>query len=72
MADCQCLTGCPFFNDKMPDTSGLGAIYKKKYCQGDPAKCARYMVFTKLGKSAVPTDMYPNMIDSARQILANH
>lgn len=70
MAECQCLPGCLFFNDKMPDTSGLGAIYKRRYCLGDHRRCARFMVFSKLGKPAVPQDLYPNMVDRAEAILA--
>ncbi len=70
MANCECLAGCPFFNDKMPDTEGLGAMIKKKYCLGDNSNCARYMVFKKLGKAAVPVNLYPNMQDRAREIIA--
>jgi len=70
MANCECLNGCPFFNDKMKDTEGIGAIYKKKYCLGDNTHCARYMVFKKLGKPGVPADLYPNMHDRAKAILS--
>lgn len=70
MADCECLAGCLFFNDKMPDSEGMGAIYKKKYCMGNNADCARYMVFKKLGKAAVPQNLYPNMHDRAKEIIA--
>ncbi len=69
MPDCECLKGCPFFNDKMPDSSGLGSIFKKKYCLGDNSQCARYMVFKKLGKPAVPANLYPNMHDEAKKII---
>jgi hypothetical protein len=69
MTECECLNGCPFFNDKMKDTSGLGAIYKKKYCRGDYSECARHMIFEKLGKPSVPVDLYPNMHDRAKIIL---
>ena len=44
MTNCECLDGCPFFNDKMSDASGLGAIFKKKCCLGDNAQCARYLI----------------------------
>jgi len=54
----------------MKDTEGLGAMYKEKYCQGDNADCARYMVFKKLGKPAVPDNLDPNMHDRAKEILA--
>ena len=70
MADCESLAGCPFFNDKMPDNSGLGAIYKKKYCRDDNSQCARYKIFKKLGKAAVPQNLYPNMQERANQILS--
>ncbi len=70
MPDCVCLPGCPFFNDKMPDTEGMGAIYKKKYCQGEFEKCARHMVFKALGKAKVPANLYPNMVEQAKTIIA--
>ncbi len=69
MADCECLRGCPFFNDKMKPQEGLGAIIKRKYCLGDNSKCARFMVFKKMGKPAVPDDLYPNMVDRAQKII---
>lgn len=69
MSECECLVGCPFFNDKMPENDGMGAIYKKKYCLGDNSKCARYMVFKKLGKGKSPDNLYPNMIDKANEII---
>jgi len=70
MDECECKNGCPFFNDKMKDTEGIGAMYKKKYCNGDKLQCARYMVFKKLGKQSVPANMYPNMNDQAKKILS--
>ncbi len=70
MADCDCLGACPFFNDRMPDTGGMGAIYKRKYCQGDSARCARHQVKVALGKAKVPGNLYPNMWDLAQQIIA--
>ena len=69
MSDCELLTGCLFFNDKMPMESGLGALFKKNYCQGDNSKCARYMVAKKLGREKVPTNLYPNMYDEATQLI---
>ncbi len=69
MPNCECLAGCPFFNDKMKPEAGVGAIFKRNYCLGDNSKCARYMVFKQLGKQAVPSDLYPNMHDRALKIL---
>jgi hypothetical protein len=70
MAECVCLAECPFFSDKMKDMEGLAAMYKRRYCLGDNTECARLMVFEKFGKEAVPSDLYPNMRDRAREIVA--
>ena len=70
MADCELLKGCLFFNDKMSEVSGMGSIYKKEYCLGDNANCARYMVAEKLGREKVPTTLYPNMFDKANQMIS--
>lgn len=69
MAKCECLSGCLFFNDKMKDSEGLGKIYKQKYCLGDNTKCARYLVYKKLGKARVPNNLYPNMLAQAEQLI---
>jgi len=70
MAECEVLSTCIFFNDKMRDMPGTAAIYKKKYCQGDNSICARYMVFKALGKPKVPSDLFPNQDEKAREIIA--
>ena len=59
------------YNDKMPIDKGLGAVYRKNYCETNNAKCARYMVVTALGPQSVPLDLYPNMASRAEQIIAN-
>jgi len=69
MADCTLLKGCPFFNEKMKNMPALADQYKNKYCRGDNSKCARYMVYQKLGRSAVPVDLFPNQLDRAKKIL---
>jgi hypothetical protein len=70
MSDCELLKGCLFFNDRMPQDSGIGSIYKKKYCLGDNSKCSRYMVADKLGREKVPKNRYPNMLDRAGRIIS--
>ena len=52
--------------------SGLGSMYKKRYCEGDKRLCARYTVASKLGKEFVPSNLYPNMMDKAQEILKSH
>ena len=46
---CEKLAKCPFYNDKMDINYGIGAMYKRKYCEGDKTICARYRVATQLG-----------------------
>jgi hypothetical protein len=69
MADCECLAGCIFFNDKMAHMPTMANMYKRNYCRGDSSTCARYMVFKALGREAVPVDLFPNMADRAKTIL---
>lgn len=66
---CEKLEGCPFYNNKMPIESGIGQMYKRRYCEQDKLKCARYKVFTAVGKEHVPSDLYPNMVDRAEKII---
>ncbi|MGE4548095.1 MAG: hypothetical protein AB7C89_00930 [Intestinibacillus sp.] len=68
--DCVNLPGCPFYHDKMPMDKGMGAIYKKKYCQGNQLQCARYIVRMEAGPEYVPSNLYPNMVDVAQKILS--
>ena len=70
MAECQCLSGCPFFNDKMQNMPSMAGMIKEKYCLGDNTACARYMVFKTLGREKVPPDLYPAQGDRAKQILS--
>lgn len=69
---CPKLAGCPFYQEKMPLESGLGALYRKGYCETDNSKCARHIVATSLGPQYVPADLYPNMNKRAEQIIAEN
>jgi len=69
MADCQCIPGCVFFNDRMADMPAMANSMKKRYCQGDYSACARFMVFSALGREKVPPDLYPSNVEKARVIL---
>ena len=72
MATCEKLSKCPFYQGKMDINSGLGAMYKKKYCEGDKDSCARYIISTKLGPDFVTPNIYPNMNDLANKMLKEH
>ncbi len=72
MAHCEKLEKCPFYQGKMSMESGLGAMYKKKYCEGDKTACARYQIATTLGPDFVNNNIYPNMNDLANKIIAEN
>ena len=72
MALCEKLQKCPFYQGKMNMDSGIGAMYKKKYCEGDKSTCARYIVATQLGAEFVTNSLYPNMNNVADKLLAEH
>ena len=69
MADCELLDGCPFFNDRLKNRSGMTELFKRQYCRTDNSECARHMVFEALGREHVPPDLFPNAVEKARQII---
>lgn len=69
MGECRLARTCLFFQDKMGSKQALGDIYKKRYCLGDYTICARYLVCSKLGRSAVPSDLYPNQSERAQEMI---
>ena len=72
MATCEKLAKCPFYQGQMKMDSGIGAMYKKKYCEGDKSICARYMIATTVGPEFVNNSIFPNMTDQAKKIIAQH
>jgi len=66
---CEKLEKCPFYQGKMSMDSGLGKMYKQKYCEGDKTSCARYMVATTLGPEFVTEKLFPNMVDTAKNLI---
>jgi hypothetical protein len=69
MSDCECLAGCAFFNDQMAEMPATASLLKTLYCRGDSTECARHVVFKALGKSAVPTDLYPSELERAHSLV---
>ncbi len=72
MAVCEKLEKCPFYQGKMSTESGIGAMYKKKYCEDDKTQCARYMISTTVGPEFVTNHIYPNMTQQAEKIIAEN
>jgi hypothetical protein len=69
MADCECLEGCPFINDKMAGKPATSEMYKKAYCHGSNVQCARFIVFSALGNGSVPSDLFPNQVEKAYDLI---
>ncbi|TLM78827.1 MAG: hypothetical protein FDZ70_03695 [Actinobacteria bacterium] len=69
MADCECIEKCTFFRDRMADKMPIAALIQNKLCHNDGAECARHMVFERLGREAVPSDLFPVDTDRAIRIL---
>lgn len=72
MADCELLATCIFFNDRMAGMPSTAEIFKLRYCRGDSATCARYMVYRKLGRENVPANLFPNETHKAEELLGTH
>ena len=71
MAVCEMLDRCPFFNDNMPNMPEHAELFKQLYCRGGNDICARYMIIKKLGKEAVPKNLFPNEVSRANTIIAD-
>jgi hypothetical protein len=68
--NCPALAACPFFADRIQNMPSTAQLLKQRYCIEDYERCARWMVREKLGKQAVPLDLFPHDTARAREILA--
>ena len=59
MADCECLSTCPFFHDRMAEKPAMADRLKRRYCRDDSTTRARHQVFAEIGSENVPADLYP-------------
>jgi hypothetical protein len=58
-------------HDQMTDMPCMANLYKKRYCHGDFAQCARFRVFSVHGRESVPADMFPNNAERAEEMVAD-
>jgi len=68
MAECELFKQCPFADEHRP-ADGCGIVCRSKYCRTNPDACARHLVFKSLGRSAVPNDLQPHMLERARKMV---
>jgi hypothetical protein len=67
MAECEKLSKCPFFNDRLQTMPAVSGLLKQTYCLGDKTECARYEVSS--AGLPVPMDLFPNDVTRARKLL---
>lgn len=70
MPKCELLEKCPFYNDKIEDYPAGVAAMRRRYCQKDNSRCARYLIFKELGREKVPIDLFPNDNNRAELIVS--
>ena len=63
MQDCDRLSDCPFFSDRLADMPGTSVEFKRKYCRGAYETCARRMVAQAQGMQTVPADLFAGQRD---------
>lgn len=68
--ECECLSTCPFFHDRMRRMPTTTMVLKQRYCEGDWASCARCMVVKALGRDSVPSDLYPDQQRRAAELIS--
>ena len=70
MAACELLTGCAFFHDNMASRPATAELMKQRLCLENKSACARYLVSQTLGRSQVPTDLFPNHTEQANTLIS--
>lgn len=48
MADCERISNCDFFNDRLKQMPATANMFKRQYCYGNQDNCARNRVLTFL------------------------
>lgn len=66
--DCARLPKCPFFNGQLAAVPATAELFRRNYCRGEPAGCARYQVAN--ASLPVPEDLFPNDADRAKALLS--
>ena len=70
MVECKSLSGCIFFNDKMPNMPTTANLFKQEYCKTNFKACARFIVSKTLGKLSLPNDLFPNQEEKAKILIS--
>ncbi len=57
---CKLTSTCPFFGGALDLKPQTAALFRARYCRGNHAECARFLIFAARGREAVPHDLSPN------------
>lgn len=68
---CELVERCPVYNGEMRLSGSICNKYKNCYCSSNKNSCARYMIFTQIGRGYVPGNLFPDMLGKARQIIVD-
>ncbi len=68
MSSCNKQILCMYYTKSIPVDEVQYQLNLKKYCKGDYAQCARYIVFEKVGLFKMRNDLLPDQIGKANQI----
>lgn len=66
MDKCEFIESCNF------NKNGNNEELKKAYCDNEPLRCARFMIYQSLGESKVPDDLMPDEKMKAYEIIAEN
>lgn len=69
MAECEIISECTFFNDKMSNMPVTAEMIKRKLCRKGFTDCAIYKVTKAAGREHVPVNLIPNQLDRADEII---
>ena len=82
MSRCESSGECSFFQNEMGQMPSLVKVMKRRYCDTDKERCARYMIKQKMQKGFTFSDdsvldeverdmgqMYPNDMEKATRII---
>ena len=82
MSMCESSGECSFFKNEMGQMPSLVKVMKRRYCESDKERCARYMIKQKMHQGYTFTDdsvldkieadlgtMYPNDQEKATRII---
>lgn len=69
MAECEIISICTFFNDKMSSMPVTADMIKRKMCKGNYTECAIYLVSKAVGKENVPSNLIPHQTERVEEII---